>query len=186
MEFSERAAPATVVMIPKLPTPGEDSEELCAAVTITVGVPHTGRIREEFHDRYGSYAAALASPEVKASFDLADPSHAPAQQRAAWRAGGKAGDVVVLSWLDALASYDPVGAAELLPKGADGKPATSATSCWACGKTATADGSDLLNCSRCKTAKFCGAACQKEAWWWHKAAGDGAFGCVAAGGAGHK
>lgn len=42
------------------------------------------------------------------------------------------------------------------------------TECRICGKSKKADGSDLMNCSRCHKAKYCSKDCQKADWKKHK------------------
>ncbi|KAF2660957.1 hypothetical protein K491DRAFT_687773 [Lophiostoma macrostomum CBS 122681] len=56
-----------------------------------------------------------------------------------------------------------------LAKELEGLLVSNEDGCRACGKDEKDDGSDLLQCSRCKKAKYCSRECQKRDWKMHKA-----------------
>jgi hypothetical protein len=46
--------------------------------------------------------------------------------------------------------------------------------CWNCGKTRV----KLAHCSRCQKARYCSAACQRDAWFHHKYTTSKKYGCA--------
>ncbi len=71
------------------------------------------------------------------------------QRRAPHRA------IIARPWVPLLRDFDPELFARAFPSGAY---------CWNCGV-----GEASFACARCHRAKYCSDACQKAAWWHHKA-----------------
>eukprot|EP00466_Bigelowiella_natans_P020174 jgi/Bigna1/69327/fgenesh1_pg.8_\ len=77
-------------------------------------------------------------------------------------------EVFTLDWPSAILQIDPKLATKFgYEKGMD-------SCCWNCGVT----GKLLSRCIRCKKARYCSLACQKQSWWHHKRTDNAEHRCI--------